>query len=230
MPGIRPLQSLRGERRRRAIAQQPLFRAIPALPPPAGPCCARSHPLPADLSSPARSRASTRTEALTETMLSGAKWDARECARRGRAKTARISPPPWSHASISRASTTRKKERRTAVAVAGSCSTKQRRRARMRQHLPCRTGCSGKTRSTRCAAVSALRRAPQAGHSPRTLQEKGIESSSPQCSQRARAKPWARMPHSRYWWRKRYSRWPTRWPAPSPGRRSLGAATIRSRW
>ena len=42
-----------------------------------------------------------------------------------------------------------------------------------------------------------MRRVLQDGQTARPLQEKAIRTSWPQVSQRARAKPWARMPHSR---------------------------------
>lgn len=47
----------------------------------------------------------------------------------------------------------------------------------------------GKTWSTRWAAVSAMPRALQDGHTPRPLQEKAIRKSCPHSPQRARAKP-----------------------------------------
>ena len=42
---------------------------------------------------------------------------------------------------------------------------------------PLRTGSGGKTWSTRCAAVSAMRRVLQEGHTPRHLQEYAIRKS-----------------------------------------------------
>jgi hypothetical protein len=42
---------------------------------------------------------------------------------------------------------------------------------------------SDRTRSTRCAAVSAMRRPPQLGQKPRRLHEKGRRRSQPQSSQ-----------------------------------------------
>jgi hypothetical protein len=51
---------------------------------------------------------------------------------------------------------------------------------------------------SRCAAISAMRRVVHEGHTPLPLQEKATRKSCPQSSQRARAKPWAKMPHSRY--------------------------------
>ena len=44
-------------------------------------------------------------------------------------------------------------------------------------------------------AVSAMRRVLLDGQTARPLQEKAIRKSWPQASQRARAKPWARMPY-----------------------------------
>jgi hypothetical protein len=41
-----------------------------------------------------------------------------------------------------------------------------------------------------------MRRVLHDGQTPRPLQEKATKKSSPQSSQRTRAKPWARMPHS----------------------------------
>jgi hypothetical protein len=60
-----------------------------------------------------------------------------------------------------------------------------------------RTGTRGMTQSTRCAAASAMRRAPQEGQNPRRLQEKATSFSCAQLAQRRRRNPWARMPHSR---------------------------------
>src|ERR1700674_2899307 len=53
------------------------------------------------------------------------------------------------------------------------------------------------TQSTRCAALCAMRRAPQEGQNPRRLQEKATSFSCAHSGQRTRRKPWARMPHSR---------------------------------
>lgn len=47
------------------------------------------------------------------------------------------------------------------------------------------------------AAVSAMRRVVQEGHRSRPLQEKATRKSWPRSPQRARAKPQARIPHSR---------------------------------
>jgi hypothetical protein len=60
-----------------------------------------------------------------------------------------------------------------------------------------RTGTSGMTRSTRCAAVPAIRRPPQDGHMPRDLQENATTRSSLQVSQPIRRKPRASTPQSR---------------------------------
>jgi len=49
----------------------------------------------------------------------------------------------------------------------------------------------------RWAAISAMRRVLQDGQTPRPLHENAIRKSWPQSPQRARAKPWAKMPHSR---------------------------------
>jgi hypothetical protein len=61
-----------------------------------------------------------------------------------------------------------------------------------------RTSRRGNTWSRRCAAASAMRRVLHEGQTPRPLQEKATKKSAPQLSQRTRAKPWARVPHSRY--------------------------------
>lgn len=45
--------------------------------------------------------------------------------------------------------------------------------------------------SVRWAAASAIRRVLHEGQTPRPLQEKATRKSSPQSSQRTRAKPWA---------------------------------------
>jgi hypothetical protein len=42
-----------------------------------------------------------------------------------------------------------------------------------------------------------MRRAAHEGQTPRPLQKKATKKSCPQSSLRARAKPWAKMPHSR---------------------------------
>jgi hypothetical protein len=44
----------------------------------------------------------------------------------------------------------------------------------------------------------AMSRVEQDGQTPRPLQEYAIRKSWPQSAQRARAKPWARFPHSGY--------------------------------
>ena len=51
------------------------------------------------------------------------------------------------------------------------------------------------TQSTRWAAVSAMRRAPQEGQKPRRLHEKATSFSWPHSLQRRRRNPCARMPH-----------------------------------
>ena len=53
-----------------------------------------------------------------------------------------------------------------------------------------RMGTRGSTRSTRCAAVSAICRPPHEGQKPRLLHEKAKTWSSPQSSQRTLTKPW----------------------------------------
>ncbi len=61
----------------------------------------------------------------------------------------------------------------------------------------CRTWTIGNTRSTGCAAVSAMRLAPHDGHQTRPLQEKPSRRSCPQEPHRRRKKPRARMPQSK---------------------------------
>src|SRR5438093_8772983 len=63
--------------------------------------------------------------------------------------------------------------------------------------LAARNPTSGMTRSTRCAAVSAIRRPPQDGHMPRDLQEKATTRSSLQVWQKIRRKLRASTPQSR---------------------------------
>src|SRR6266446_4118237 len=58
-----------------------------------------------------------------------------------------------------------------------------------------RVGTQGRTHSTRCAAVWAMRRAAHDGQNPRRLQLKGSSSSFGHVSQPSRRKPWARIPH-----------------------------------
>ena len=60
-----------------------------------------------------------------------------------------------------------------------------------------RYGAAGRTRSTKCAAVSAMRRAVQLGQRPRPLQLNATTISSWQVWQRTRVKPCARMPQRR---------------------------------
>ena len=48
-----------------------------------------------------------------------------------------------------------------------------------------------------CAAASTMRRVLQPGHTPRPLHEYATKKSFPHFSHRARAKPCARMPHSK---------------------------------
>ena len=67
---------------------------------------------------------------------------------------------------------------------------------RQREH-PLSDGDGGQHRSTRCAAVSAIRRPAQELQNPRPLQENATTRSSPQLSQCTRKKPWASTPHSR---------------------------------
>jgi len=61
----------------------------------------------------------------------------------------------------------------------------------------CLTGTRGITSSTGCAALRAMRRAPQEGQNPRRLQENATGFSCAQPAQRRRRKPWARRPHAR---------------------------------
>ena len=60
-----------------------------------------------------------------------------------------------------------------------------------------RTGCSGKTSSTRSAPLYAIRRASQLGQKPRRLHENARRCSPWQLSQRTRRNPRSRRPHSR---------------------------------
>ena len=60
------------------------------------------------------------------------------------------------------------------------------------ENTHCRTGTSGSTWSTRCAARSAIRRPPQLGQKPRPLHENATRRSEWQVSQRNRANPAAR--------------------------------------
>ncbi len=66
-----------------------------------------------------------------------------------------------------------------------------------RERTNWRTGTWGKTWSTRWAAVSAMRRAPQEGQHPRPRHENATRNSYPQREQGARANPWAKIPHLR---------------------------------
>jgi hypothetical protein len=61
----------------------------------------------------------------------------------------------------------------------------------------CRAGARGKMRSTRWAAVSAMRRPPQDGQKPRFLHENATTLAWPQRSQCTRMNPCSRIPHSR---------------------------------
>jgi hypothetical protein len=62
----------------------------------------------------------------------------------------------------------------------------------------CRTGTGGIMRSTRCAAVCAIRRPLQEGQTPRLLQEKATTKTCPHEAQRALPNPKHRMPQVRY--------------------------------
>jgi hypothetical protein len=62
---------------------------------------------------------------------------------------------------------------------------------------PRRPGRGGGTWSVRWAATSYMRGALHEGQTALPLHENGISRSWPHSSQRALAKPWARMPHSR---------------------------------
>jgi restriction endonuclease Mrr len=64
-----------------------------------------------------------------------------------------------------------------------------------RELLP--SGRLGKTRSTRWAALSAMRRPPHEGQKPLPLHENATNRSLPHASQCTRRKPWARMPQAR---------------------------------
>jgi hypothetical protein len=55
----------------------------------------------------------------------------------------------------------------------------------------------GRAWSTRCAAICAMRHASHERQTPRLLQVKATKQSVPQASHQARAKPWAKMQHSR---------------------------------
>ena len=62
----------------------------------------------------------------------------------------------------------------------------------------CRSGTAGRTRSTRCAAVSAMRRPPYHGHKPRRLHEKATRRSwTPRHGAADRGLTWAQSGHSR---------------------------------
>jgi hypothetical protein len=62
----------------------------------------------------------------------------------------------------------------------------------------CRTGTVGMTQSTRCAAVCAMCRPLQDGHTPRRLHEKATTNLCGHVVQRARANPKQSSPHVRY--------------------------------
>ena len=62
----------------------------------------------------------------------------------------------------------------------------------------CLIGLIGKTSSTKCMAVSAIRLPPQLGQKPRRLQEKATKCSLGQDSHLARKNPWAKIPHFKY--------------------------------
>ena len=61
----------------------------------------------------------------------------------------------------------------------------------------CRIGSWGSTRSTRCAAVSAMRLAPQDGQNPRPRHENATSALSPQPVQHRRAAPRTKITQSR---------------------------------
>jgi len=79
----------------------------------------------------------------------------------------------------------------------GAVQARRSRNAWGSESTHCRTGTSGSTRSTNCAAVSAMRRPSHEGQKPRPLHEKAATRSRPQPSQCTRTKPWARTPQRR---------------------------------
>ena len=90
----------------------------------------------------------------------------------------------------------------------------------------CRTGTSGKTSSTRCAARSVIRRPPQLGQKPRPLHEHAASRSSPHPAHRNRTNPPARKPHRR----NARNSCSTNRGSPSPSRSHAACARKVSNW
>ena len=109
----------------------------------------------------------------------------------------RGSARPWSRAQPRRCRSTARCSRRATRRHRSWCqaSTYRIRCGTLKTHW--RTGTSGKTWSTRCAARSAMRRPPQLGQKPRPLHENATSRSVRQSPHRNRAKPPARNPHRR---------------------------------
>jgi hypothetical protein len=87
---------------------------------------------------------------------------------------------------------------RTTARSASALRAASARRSKGSESTYWRTGTSGTTRSTRCAAVFAMRRPAQLGHAPRCLHENATSRSWPQLSQRQCTKPCANTPHRKY--------------------------------
>ncbi len=84
-------------------------------------------------------------------------------------------------------------ERRTSGRVAARPDSSYGKASRY-----CRTGAAGRTQSTRCAAVPAMRRPAQLGHSPRSLHENATATSFRHAGHLTWTNPREKSPHSRY--------------------------------
>ena len=104
----------------------------------------------------------------------------------------RGSARPWARAQLRRCRSTARCSRRATRRHRSWCqaSTYRIRCGTLKTHW--RTGTSGNTWSTRCAARSAMRRPPQLGQKPRPLHENGTSRSVRQSPHWNRAKPPAR--------------------------------------
>ena len=101
---------------------------------------------------------------------------------------------------------------------------------RLKDNTQCRMGCSGRTCSTRWAAVSAMRRTPQLGQNPRRLQLNATSFSWRQASHLTRRNPYSRRPHFRYASNDSMTKWGSETPSASSRWRNRGKCSSTRAW
>jgi hypothetical protein len=120
---------------------------------------------------------------------------AREALHEGDGTRATVTPAETARLAALHAKMARRVMARTrAVNLASKARASRNRRGKLITHW--RYGISGRTRSTRKAAPSSMRRVAQEGQAARDLHEKATRRSSPQASQWTRRNPRARTPQS----------------------------------